>query len=169
MNNYINFDLNRYDLPETESLPPGEYEVEIASCEMRPTSKAIKFHTNECALHLKLRVIKGKVGRIIWDSLNIVNENEAAQTIGRSRLKGIAHLTGRLDLLMETTDTSCLVGGIIGIVVVKDVRSTDKDRTRVNYYKAADKVKESVQSSTPDFDLSIENNSNRLPDMDDFL
>lgn len=140
MQNIINFDLEKYEIEnEFEHLPPGEYSVEIIECENKRTAKAIELDTNECYLNVKLRVIKD--GRLIWDCINIINENEKAQTIGRSRLKTLAHFSNRIHILTETHDVNCLIGGVVGIVVVKEKELFGK-RTKVKYYKPSEKVKE---------------------------
>jgi len=76
-----------------EPLPVGEYCVIISSSEMKPTKNG-----NGKYLQLVYDVIDESEynGRKLFDRLNLVNESETAEKIGKSKLSSICHAVGVL-------------------------------------------------------------------------
>jgi hypothetical protein len=77
-----------------EALPPGEYKVQILQSEMRPT----KAGTGQM-LWLDMEVLEGPLkGRHVYDQLNLINPNPAAEEIAQRTLSAICHAVGKLQV-----------------------------------------------------------------------
>jgi len=75
-----------------EPVPPGWYTTMITNSEM----KATKDGTGEY-LQLRLDIIDGEYeGRVLFDRLNLVNENQTAVDIAQRQLSAICHVVGVL-------------------------------------------------------------------------
>ena len=75
-----------------ETLPPGDYVVEIVRSEM----KATKNGTGQY-LELELMITKGPhLNRRLFDRLNLVNANQQAVDIANRTLSAICHATGQM-------------------------------------------------------------------------
>lgn len=109
----LNFNANTVE-PNTpmETLPAGEYKVEITDSEMKPTKTGGEY------LQLTLKVVEGNfANRLLWDRLNLVNANATAQSIAQATLSQICRSIGR----MNVSDSSELHGiPLVAKVVVKD-------------------------------------------------
>ena len=89
------FDATQVE-PQTsfEPLPSGDYPVIIKDSEMKPN----KAGTGEY-LQLTLEVIDGpSKGRLVWDRLNLKNQNQMAEEIAQKQLSAICHATGVLNV-----------------------------------------------------------------------
>jgi hypothetical protein len=87
----FNFDA-RTVKPQTEFTPliPGMYKVVIEASEIKPTRA-----NNGGFVEIKLKVIEGELtGRMIYERLNIWNDNEMAVNIAKATLSSICHVTG---------------------------------------------------------------------------
>lgn len=81
-------------------IPPGKYLVEITDSDVRPT----KSGTGEY-VYLVLRVVDGPhEGRLIFDRLNYINQNQQAEEIAQKALKRLCRLCGIRGELTDTQD-----------------------------------------------------------------
>lgn len=81
-------------------IPPGKYLVEITDSDVRPT----KSGTGEY-VYLVLRVVEGLYeGRLIFDRLNYINQNQQAEEIAQKALKRLCRLCGIRGELTDTQD-----------------------------------------------------------------
>jgi hypothetical protein len=77
-----------------EALPPGDYKVQILQSEMRVT----KAGTGQM-LWLDMEVLEGPLqGRHVYDQLNLINPNPAAEDIAQRTLAAICHAVGKLQI-----------------------------------------------------------------------
>lgn len=76
----------------SEPMPNGWYRMQIESTDYRPTkSGGGRF------LELVWTVLDGEYkGRKVWDTFNVVNENEQAVEIAKAQLSAVCHATGVL-------------------------------------------------------------------------
>lgn len=119
---------NVEDLPESQSdftlLPPGEYSARITSCDLAHT----KAGTGQ---YLKLRFdITGPeyAGRVVFMNLNIRNQNEKAEEIGRRQFGELLRACG----LAQCKDTDTLIGHdvTIKVTIKKDADWGDKNEVK---------------------------------------
>ena len=112
---------------EFAKMVPGWYQVEIEEADLKETKKSEESGAgNAYYVSLKLRVVEGPFKkRVIWDNVNIVNPNETAQRIGRSRMASIGQAIG----VPKPSDTSELVGKVMDVKVA--VRKDDPDNVEV--------------------------------------
>ena len=74
-----------------EVLPPGDYEVQIVNSEMRKTKSGAGQY-----LWLEMAVISGEhANRLIFDRLNLFNDNETATKIAHSALGALTKAVGK--------------------------------------------------------------------------
>ncbi len=149
----INFDSNSVEPAGSfEPLPIGEYVVLISATEIKPTSKDKEKPESEQKnkyLLLTYDVVDGDFkGRLIFDRLNIMNENEKAQEIAQRSLSAICRAVG----ILHPTDTDQLKG--IPFIVKVGIRKGDErfgPTNDVKEYKRIDGVKlsEVVDSAEP--------------------
>lgn len=89
--------FNAADVPPADDfspIPPGEYKVEITDSKINPTKNG-----TGNMLKLTMRVLDGQyAGRLLWDRLNIQNQNQKAQEIALRTLSSICHAIGRMNV-----------------------------------------------------------------------
>jgi hypothetical protein len=74
-----------------EPLPAGEYLVQVTDSELKETKNGLGEY-----LQLTLQVIDGNyTNRLIFDRINIVNQNPTAQEIGQRQLAALRHAVGK--------------------------------------------------------------------------
>ena len=103
----LGFTIKKEELPEDEGgnyepLPAGWYEVKITGAELKDTKSG-------SGQYIKIEyTVTGEkfTGRKIWGNLNIVNESEKAEEIGRKQLSSLMSATG----IPTLTDTDELIG-----------------------------------------------------------
>ena len=107
------FDASQVDPNQPhETLPPGEYRVQIISSEMRVT----KAGTGQY-LFMELEILDGVMaGKKLFDRLNLVNPNRQAEEIAQRTLSAICHAVGR----MQVTDSEELHFKPLVVKVVVD-------------------------------------------------
>lgn len=95
MSSFLNFDATQVDPTNTfEPVPAGEYEVMIIDSEEKYTAKG-----NGKYLQLTLQVQSGEfTGRMLFDRLNLDNQNRTAVEIAQRQLSQICHAIGELRL-----------------------------------------------------------------------
>lgn len=92
-----------------EPLPPGWYEAQIVSAELRTTKAgtgqyiAVRYDITSPAYS----------GRVVWGNINIRNQNPVAEEIGLRQLGDVMSAIG----LRRVRDTDQLVGGQLKIKV----------------------------------------------------
>ncbi len=89
------FDASQVDPSQPhETLPPGDYRVQIVNSEMRAT----KTGTGQY-LWLEMDILDGPLaGRKLFDRLNLVNPNRQAEEIAQRTLSAICHAVGRMQV-----------------------------------------------------------------------
>jgi len=108
--NLEGFDANKVEVQsEYAALPAGEYQAIIVESEEKSTKAG-----NGKYLELRLN-IQGPThqGRILFDRLNLVNQNETAQQIARATLSSICRAVN----VLTPKDSSELHGKPLTIVV----------------------------------------------------
>ena len=89
------FDASQVDPNQPhETLPPGEYRVQIIVSELRAT----KAGTGQY-LFMELEILDGAmVGKKLFDRLNLINPNRQAEEIAQRTLSAICHAVGRMQV-----------------------------------------------------------------------
>lgn len=125
----ISFDATQVAPQESFSpIPAGSYIAQVIESEIKPT----KSGTGQM-LTLRWQVVDGQYkGRLVFDRLNIVNQNPKAEEIGQRQLSAVCHAAGVLKL----QDTSQLHNKPIKIKV--KIRQDDQygDTNEVSGYDA---------------------------------
>lgn len=91
----LNFDARQVDpQPSYDPIPAGWYNAMITESEMRPTSNG-----QGAYLQLTLKIIDGQyAGRLVFDRLNLQNQNPVAAEIAYRRLSAYCHATGVIQI-----------------------------------------------------------------------
>ncbi|MBF0462243.1 MAG: DUF669 domain-containing protein [Magnetococcales bacterium] len=107
------FDATQVDPNQPhETLPPGDYRVQIVASEMRVT----KAGTGQY-LFLEMEILDGAMaGKKLFDRLNLINPNRQAEEIAQRTLSAICHAVGR----MQVTDSEELHFKPLVVKVVVD-------------------------------------------------
>ena len=108
--NLEGFDANKVEVQsEYAALPAGEYQAIIVESEEKPTKAG-----NGKYLELRLN-IQGPThqGRILFDRLNLVNQNDTAQQIARATLSSICRAVN----VLTPKDSSELHGKPLTVIV----------------------------------------------------
>lgn len=109
-------------------VPAGEYVVIISDSEMKPT------RTGGEMLSLTHQVIEGEFkGRLIWESLNLVNASPKTVQIAQGHLSAICHAAG---ITQAITDSEQLHNRPMIIRVEVDEQEGYRPRNRVKAWKA---------------------------------
>ena len=89
------FDATQVDPNQPhETLPPGDYRVQIVGSEMRAT----KAGTGQY-LFMEMEILDGAmVGKKLFDRLNLINPNRQAEEIAQRTLSAICHAVGRMQV-----------------------------------------------------------------------
>ncbi|MBF0214140.1 MAG: DUF669 domain-containing protein [Magnetococcales bacterium] len=89
------FDASQVDPSQPfETLPPGDYRVQIINSEMRATKTGSGQY-----LWMEMDVLDGPLaGRKLFDRLNLINPNRQAEEIAQRTLSAICHAIGRLQV-----------------------------------------------------------------------
>lgn len=130
-----NYDVN---MPsgEFESIPAGEYEVDI-------TEVSLENGRNAGSEYLKVRhdiVGPSYQGRVLFQNITVSNQNAKAETIGRQQLNQLQGATG-VSALRSAADLQQFVGKrvLARVVIEKDkTQYADKNgkKNRVKGWKA---------------------------------
>lgn len=111
-------------------IPAGWYRAFITGSEVKPTAAG-----NGRYIEFTWKILDGEhEGRVIWDRLNVVNENAQAKEIAERALSAICHATGVLK--MQFTDQLHFKPCLIKLTVKK--QSGYEDKNEVRGYKGAD-------------------------------
>jgi len=137
------FSFNAEDVQDMsfDVLPEDYYVVQITGSEVKPT----KGNKNNLMLVLKMEILGGDfAGRVIFDRLNIVHNNELAQKIGQSDLKRICEATG----VIEIDDTEELHGIPFGVKLkVVPPRDGYDESNEVASYISEDEVEDKRENA----------------------
>lgn len=104
----LGYTINKADLPEDSSsgdytpLPEGWYDVQVTGAEVKDT----KSGTGQYIKVEYTIVGQDYAGRKVWGMLNIKNDNDKAEEIGRQELNKLMSSIG----IESLTDTDQLVG-----------------------------------------------------------
>ena len=130
----LGFTVNASDLPEDNAgdyspVPAGEYDVEIKDAEIRTTKSGTGQYI---AMRLDI-VAPSHEGRVVWANLNIKNDSQKAEEIGRQQLGQVMRAIG----LPSLQDTDQLIGGAMGVKL--SIRKSEEygDSNEVKAYKSA--------------------------------
>lgn len=110
-------------------IPAGQYIAQVTESEIKPTKNG----TGQM-LTLRWAILDGACkGRLVFDRINIANQNPQAEEIGQRQLSGLCHAIGVLQL----ADTSQLHGKPLTITVSirKDASGQYGDSNEVKSYK----------------------------------
>ena len=124
-----------------EPLPAGWYTVQITGAEVKTTRSG----TGQYIKPEFTVVGDNHQGRKVWGIINIVNDNQKAEEIGRSELKRLMSAVG----IEVVSDTDELVGHTLQ--VKRKIRAATDDYEASNDvagYKAAEKAKVSPEETT---------------------
>jgi hypothetical protein len=85
------FDANSVpDQQSFDTIPPGKYQVQITQSEMRDNKAGTGKY-----LWLEMQIIDGpSAGRLLWDRLNLINQNQTAVDIAYQTLGAICKAVG---------------------------------------------------------------------------
>ena len=129
----LGYTVSTQDLPEDQGgdfspIPAGDYQVRIVETSLETT----KSGTGQ---YIKLRMdVTGPSheGRVLWANLNIKNDSQKAEEIGRQQLGAVMRAVG-LDSLQ---DTDQLAGGAMTVKVT--IRKSEQygDQNEVKSFKA---------------------------------
>ena len=129
----LGFTVNASDLPEDNAgdyspVPAGEYDVEIKDAEIRTTKSGTGQYI---AMRLDI-VAPSHEGRVVWANLNIKNDSQKAEEIGRQQLGSVMRAIG----LASLQDTDQLIGGRLGVKLA--IRKSEEygDSNEVKAFKA---------------------------------
>ena len=147
MNLETAFDIN--DLPESENsfepIPAGLYPAEISAAESKPTKDG-----NGQLINIQWKVIgENYSNRVIFNTLNVKNQSEAAERIGKEQLRSLMRVLN----ISKLTNTDQLIGGKAFIKVsVKPESGEYQARNEVKAYRPLVGVvsaKSAVATSAP--------------------
>ena len=130
---YFDQPFNVSDMPEQEGvdfspIPAGEYLVEIKSAEIKTTKAG-----NGQYINCRFDVIEGQFAkRVLFAIINIKNQSEVAEKIGRAQLGEIM----RANNIATLQDTDQLIGATMLVRVVIGEYQGEK-KNEVKGYKAA--------------------------------
>jgi len=129
----LGFTINASDLPEETTgdyspVPPGDYEAVIKDAEIRTTKSGTGQYI---ALRLDITG-PSHAGRVVWSNLNIKNDSQKAEEIGRQQLGAVMRAVG----LPSLQDTDQLIGGNIGVKLA--IRKSEEygDSNEVKAYRS---------------------------------
>ena len=93
-----NFDPDKVEDPEFESLPAGDYVAVLESCEAKTTKAGNGTYWRFC-----FQVVDGKFkGRKVWCNINRTNPNKQAVDIGDRQLKRLIKAAGVAGRVRDT-------------------------------------------------------------------
>lgn len=127
----LGFAFNAAAVPQNDSfdpIPAGDYIAQITESEIKNT----KSGTGQM-LNLRWQVLDGQFkGRLVFDSLNIINQNPDTQRIAQGQLSSLCHVLGVLNL----TDSAQL--HMKPAIIKVKIRKSDQygDSNDVKGYKA---------------------------------
>lgn len=151
---FTKFDVK--DAPEDEgflSIPAGRYEATIGEADVKDTASKTGQYIN-----LRLDIIgPTQEGRVVFAKINIKNDSEKAEQIGRSQLGSIQRAAG----ISVLSDTDQLVGArlMIKVARVKNEEFGDAEGFQ-NEVKGFSAVDGSQMPSTKKADSSESGESN---------
>lgn len=113
-----------------ESVPPGEYLLEIEDADLKPTKAGDGEY-----LAMTFAIADGQYkGRKVWENFNLSNPNAEAERIARSQFAALCLAVGK----PRVGDSIELHGmRFIGVVGVEKRKDNGELKNRVRGYKAA--------------------------------
>ena len=130
---FLEHSINLQDLPVSESnfepLPAGWYSVKITGAELKNTKNGTGQY-----IAMKYDVLgPTHQGRIVFGNINLKNQNETAERIGREQLGEVMRAIG----LNRVEDTDQLIGGTLQIkLTVKEAQGGYDAGNEVKGFKA---------------------------------
>ncbi|MBF0099186.1 MAG: DUF669 domain-containing protein [Magnetococcales bacterium] len=136
------FDASQVDPNQPhETLPPGEYRVQIIASEMRVT----KAGTGQY-LFMEMEILDGAMaGKKLFDRLNLINPNRQAEEIAQRTLSAICHAVGR----MQVTDSEELHFKPLVVKVVVDKEGYNQTKGYKAVANAAQAPQQAFQPPPP--------------------
>lgn len=128
----LNFDANQVAPSKAfEPIPTDWYKCAIDESEMKPTRDGLGSY-----LQLNLKVLEGPhTGRVVFDRLNLRNNNEVAQQIAYETLSAICHAVN----VLQVTDSQQLHGIPMMVRVKQTPPTAEYDAgNEVKGYKAVE-------------------------------
>ncbi|MEO5334155.1 MAG: DUF669 domain-containing protein, partial [Magnetococcus sp. YQC-5] len=132
------FDATQVDPNQPhETLPPGDYRVQIVASELRAT----KAGTGQY-LFMEMEILDGAMaGKKLFDRLNLINPNRQAEEIAQRTLSAICHAVGR----MQVSDSEDLHFRPVAVKVTVDKEGYNQ----VKGYKAVANAGQAPQVFQP--------------------
>ena len=129
----LGFNINANDLPEDtggsfDPLPAGDYIVTVGDATLETTKSGTGTY-----IKMKLTVTgPTHEGRVLFSNLNIKNDSQKAEEIGRQQLGSVMRAIG----LPSLSDTDQLIGGQMGVKVT--IRQSEQygPQNEVKAYKS---------------------------------
>ena len=118
-------------------LPNGEYKVFVDNAEIKKTKSGTGYYIN---VKLKLKGNDKYDNAVLWDIVNIKNDNETAQEIGRQRLKRMLTIAGVAEDKMKDAGPESLIGKEYKVRVGVDKSKDFGDRNKITAYFAMDSL-----------------------------
>lgn len=142
---FLDPNISNEEVKDFSILPEGTYDITINKIELKKTASGGEM----LSVTLKVTSEKGR-GRMIFDNINIVNQNPTAQEIGRRTLTMLRILAGIGE--RELTNTDQLIGakGIAMVGIEKQEGRAPKNK--VMWYRPANDAVMGAKSTTPEFE-----------------
>ena len=126
-----------------DPIPAGMYQAMIEDSEVVPTKSG-----SGQMLKLTWKVIDGEFkGRLVFDRLNIQNQNPKAEEIGQRQLSTLCHAVGVLQL--KTSEQLHGIPCTIKVIVRKDESGQYADQNEVKDYRSIDGVAQVQRTTVP--------------------
>lgn len=125
------FDLRNVDVEDSKNnpLPVGTYTAKIEKVEKRES----KNNSANKYLNVMYKVtgMEKRNGAVFFDIVNVYNQNEQAQNIGRKRLKSMLIASGATEDNISTLGPEFLIGKTVSCVLGVEKDSQYGDRNKV--------------------------------------
>ena len=126
-----------------EPIPAGMYQALIDESEVVSTKSG-----SGQMLKLTWKVLEGEFkGRLVFDRLNIQNQNPKAEEIGQRQLSTLCHAVGVLQL--KTSEQLHGIPCTIKVIVRKDESGQYADQNEVKDYRSIDGVAQVQRTTVP--------------------
>jgi hypothetical protein len=112
MSTRLNFDVAKVDTTDTYTpIPAGDYLVAVKKVEMKPTKSG-----TGTMLQMTLAVIEGEhKNRVVFERLNVVNENVTAQEIAQRRVAQYSLFSGKHPISDAADLVNCVFAVTVGV------------------------------------------------------
>ena len=145
------FDLTNIEPEESRGgcLPAGTYTATIEKADKKESVN--KATSKYLSIQYKVCDMESRNGAVFFDSVNIHNESEQAQEIGRKRLKSMLVACGASEAELKTVGPEFLIGKKVDCIIGIEKREGYSDRNKVFQVLKSEKATEAktVSNSAP--------------------